>query len=84
MDAIDRVIVELVRQWDAMDSDERNTPRGHAILKDVQLIGQTAAFFGGYSAMKQLHDVAENHVGNDNSIGYWLNRMWDGIGSWLS
>jgi hypothetical protein len=84
MDAIDLVIVELVKQWDAMSGAERETPRGHAILNDVQLIGQTAAFFGGYGAMKKLHDAAENRVGNDNSVGYWINRMWDGVGSWLS
>lgn len=85
MEPIHHHLVELVREWDGMDSHERRTSeRGKAILHDIQLIGATAAHFDGYDGMKQLHDAAEALVGGDNSVGYWLNSMWDGIGSWCS
>ena len=85
MTPIDHQLFELVREWDRMDSAERrDSARGKAIQHDIELIGQTAAFFGGYDAMKRLHDAAEEIVGYDNSIGYWLNPLWDRIGGWCS
>lgn len=82
--AIENTIVELVKEYDAMGSAERANERGQAIVKDIRLIGNTAAFFGGYDGMTRLHDAAEALVDKDNSVGFWLNRMWDGIGGWLS
>lgn len=75
-------LVALVREWEAMPSDERQGPKGQAVLEMIYTAGRTAAFFGGYDAMKALHDAAEELVGNDNSVGYRLNSMWDGIGGW--
>jgi hypothetical protein len=85
MTPIAQHIVALVQEWDRMDTEQRrNSGRGKGILHDIHLIGQTAAFFGDYDGMKELHDAAEALVGRDNSVGYWLNTMWDGIGSWQS
>lgn len=79
---IENTVVELVKEYDAMNSSERGEDRGQAIRKDIRLIGTTAAFFGGADGMTELHDAAEALVGKDNSVGYWLNKLWDGIGGW--
>ena len=85
MQPIEQHLVDLVREWDGMDSAERrDSARGKAILPDILLIGQTAAFFGGFDGMKKLHDAAEEIVGFDNSVGFWIHRLWDGIGGWCS
>jgi len=81
---IEEKIVALVKEWAGIERSQREQARGQEILHDLQLIGRTAAFFDGYWGMKKLHDAAEDIVGNDNSIGYWLNWMWDGIGSWCA
>jgi hypothetical protein len=81
---IEWTIADLVHEWNRMDKDQRQGPRGQAIYHDLRLIGYTADFFGGFDGMKKLHDAAERLVDNDNSIGYWLNSMWDRIGSWCS
>jgi hypothetical protein len=85
MTPIDHHLFTLVREWDRMEQDERrDSARGKAIRHDIELIGQTAAFFGGFDGMKKLHDAAEQIVGFDNSVGFWINRLWDGIGGWCS
>lgn len=71
---IEKTLVDLVQQY-AEDRDEETKEK-------IRLIGSTAAFFGGFNAMNQLHDAAERLVGNDNSIGGRLNGLWDGIGGW--
>lgn len=76
------ILVSAVREFNGMDSGERKEEKGKLLLKEILTAGRTAAFFGGYDGMKQLHDAVEELVGNDNSIGYYLNYMWDGIGGW--
>jgi hypothetical protein len=65
-----------------MSPEQREDEAGVVLLEMIWIVGCTAAFFGGYQRMKELHDAAETHVENDNSVGYWLNQMWDGIGGW--
>lgn len=72
-------IVELVKQYDALDRDD---PEVQKLVDQLRLIGRTAAFFGGYAGMIKLHDAAEALVGKNNSVGYHLNQLWDGIGGW--
>lgn len=79
---IEWVIIDLVREWDQMDKSLRHGPRGQQIHHDLRLIGRTAEFFDGFDGMKRLHDAAEQLVDNDNSVGFYLNLLWDGIGSW--
>lgn len=55
-----------------------------AVREAIRTIGRTAAFFGGYDAMKRLHDAVEDMTGSTNEIGYELNFAWDGIGGWWS
>lgn len=81
---IEHYLVAAIKTWDGMTPDERRSLTGLALRKEVKTIGMTAAFFGDYDGMKKLHDACEALVGNDNSVGYWLNTMWDGIGSWCS
>ncbi|MEW5891250.1 MAG: hypothetical protein AB1768_19955 [Pseudomonadota bacterium] len=76
------LLVEMVREYEKPDQDERRGDTGKVLLEKIRTAGRTAAFFGGFDGMKQLHDAAEALVANDNSVGYWLNRMWDGIGGW--
>lgn len=80
----DELLVELILEWDLMSEDQRKSAQGQRILSEVQLIGITANYFGGYEGMRKLHDAAEARVDNSNQVGYWLNRMWDLIGSWLA
>lgn len=81
---IEEMLVEMVRKYDTMDSNGRRGAEGLAIRKEIELVGTTAAFFGGYDGMKKLHDAAEEFVNNDNSVGFYLNLIWDGIGGWFS
>ena len=60
-----------------------NARRDH-LYEQLRLVGMTAAFFGGYGAMKRLHDAAEDLVGNTNEVGYIINRAWDMVGGWLA
>lgn len=81
---IETVLIDLVREWDGMDKQQRQGARGQAIRHDIRLIGQTAAFFDGFGGMVKLHNAAERLVGNDNSVGLHLNLLWDRIDSWCS
>lgn len=81
---IEHYLVAAIKTWDGLTPDQRRSTKGLALRKEVELIGKTAAFFGGYDGMKRLHDACEQLVGNDNSVGYYLNHMWDGIGGWCS
>lgn len=88
-------LVEWARQFEALKDQRRGlTYRDPVDLRDgldaridalaerIQVVGVTAAFFGGYDGMRKLHDAAEALVGRDNSVGGILNRLWDGVGGW--
>lgn len=75
-------LVKMVQKYELMSSYERDGVEGKKLREMIHLVGSTAAFFGRYDGMKKLHDAAEKAVGNDNSIGYRLNLMWDRIGGW--
>jgi len=78
-------LVALVREFEELSSAERGDAEGQALKTQIRLAGLCASFFGGYDGMKRLHDAAEQLVGNDNSIGFRLNYMWDGVGGcWSS
>lgn len=72
----------MVKQYEAIPNQDKSEEAAQQIIDKLRLIGRTAAFFGGYDGMKRLHDAAEALVGSDNSIGYRLNYVWDGIGGW--
>jgi hypothetical protein len=78
------LLVSVVRQYERMDNDKRQSSVGVTLLDQVKVAGATAAYFGGFDAMEKLHNAAEGLVGEDNSVGYWLNYMWDGIGGWAA
>ena len=84
MKPIEQHLIDLVQSWERMNPAERKTDYGRGVRHDIELVGQTAAFFGNYDGMKALHDAAEALVGGDNSVGFYLNAMWDGIGGWCS
>lgn len=54
------------------------------VREKIQIIGRTAAFFGGFDGMTKLHDACEAMTGNRNEIGDVLNRAWDQIGDWCA
>jgi hypothetical protein len=81
---IEHYLVAAIKTWDQMTPDQRRSAAGEELVKEVHLIGKTAAFFGEIEGMDKLHDACEALVGNDNSVGYYLNHMWDGIGGWQS
>ena len=81
---IEEAIVEMTRELDVLrgqDAPEVNARRDDLYAR-LRLIGATAAFYGGYDAMKQLHDAVELLVGNTNKAGYYISRAWDKIGGW--
>jgi len=80
--AVPCMVCDLVRQYDELPRRDQDGVAGNALRDKVRTIGRVAAYFGGFDAMKKLHDAAEDAVGNDNSVGYWLNQFWDGIGGW--
>lgn len=62
-------------------ADQASTERDQ-VREKIQIIGRTAAFFGGFDGMTKLHNACEEMTGNRNEIGDVLNRAWDGIGGW--
>lgn len=69
---------------DPLEQRDALEDRIDALVEKIQITGLTAAFFGGFKGMTELHDAAEAVVGRDNSVGATLNRLWDGIGGWWS
>lgn len=68
--------------WDNT-SDQRSPAekeRAKIALEKFRLIGSTAAFFGGYTAMLALNDAIVAGGGDSK----WVNQMWDGIADWVS
>lgn len=66
------------------DSSTAAATERDKVREQIQLIGRTSAFFGGFDGMTKLHDACEAMTGNRNEIGDVLNRAWDGIGGWYS
>ena len=81
---IEETIVEMTRELAELrgQSDPEIDTRRDELYARMRLIGATAAFYGGYDAMKKLHDAAERLVGNSNKAGYYISRAWDMIGGW--
>jgi hypothetical protein len=83
------IAVSIQREWIAhrnpdwpSDTDRRSTAdkaRAQAALEQFRLIGQTAAYFGGYAGMLELNDAIVA-AGGDS---IWLNKMWEGVAGWL-
>lgn len=77
-----RLLMEMVQEYAAMTERQQRRVVGQLIVEKIHTVGHTAAFFGGWEAMKKLHDAAVELENADNRVGYWLNLMWDGIGGW--
>lgn len=75
-------LCDLVLSFADLSRRDQEGAPGLNIRDQVRMIGRTVAWCGGFDAMKRLHDEAEDCVGNNNSVGYWLNQFWDGIGGW--
>lgn len=82
---IEEKLVAFVKEYAKLRAatDLELVERRGNLYEKIRLIGETAAFFGRYEAMQKLHDAAEQLVGNDNSVGYHLNYVWDGVGTWI-
>ena len=50
-----------------------------ALVHDCRIIGETAAFFGGYQAMLEMNNAIVDAGGDSRSINY----LWDGICGWI-
>lgn len=82
---IEQTILEMTRELESLrHQGDSAMPRREELFKQLRLIGMTASFFGGWDAMKKLHDAAENLVGNTNQAGFYLNNAWDMIGDWVA
>ena len=46
------------------------------VREKIEIIGRTAAFFGGFDGMTKLHNECEAMTGKTNEIGDVLNREW--------
>lgn len=66
------------------DASHEASERRDLVREQIKIIGRTAAFFGGFDAMKRLHDACEAQTLFRNEVGDVLNRTWDGIGGWHS
>lgn len=83
---IEQSIIEITQelaQLRGRDEFATNARRDELYAR-LRLVGATAAFFGGWDAMKKLHDAAEALSGNNNEAGYYINRAWDMIGGWAA
>ena len=77
-------LIALARRMSELRGKSGADVERDAVREAIRTIGRTAAFFGGFKAMKQLHDAVEAQTGSTNEIGYELNSAWDGIGGWWS
>lgn len=83
---IQEQLIGLARDMIRLRGDstaEAETERDQ-VREKIQIIGRTAAFFGGFNGMTKLHDACEAMTGNRNEIGDVLNRAWDRIGDWCA
>ncbi len=83
---IEQTVVEITRELDTLrgKNSSRDQERRDELYLQMRLIGATAAFYGGFDAMKKLHDAVEQLVGNTNESGYYINRAWDMVGGWAA
>lgn len=79
---IEGQLIALARRMSEMRGESNVDAERDAVREAIRTIGRTAAFFGGYDAMKQLHDAVEDMTGATNEIGFELNFAWSGIGGW--
>lgn len=77
-------LVSLVQQYAAMSNTDRQGPAGQSIRERIRAIGEAADYFEGFEGMQRLLREAESKVGDDGSMGRWLDGIWDRIGEWVS
>jgi hypothetical protein len=77
-------LVTLVQEYEAMSSAARLGPAGQAVRERIRVIGEAADYFEGFEGMQRLLREAESRVGDDGSMGRWLDGMWDRVGEWVS
>lgn len=83
---IEEQLIGLVRDMIRLRGDTSSSAETERdqVREKIQIIGRTAAFFGGFDGMTKLHDKCEAMTGNRNEIGGVLNLAWDRIGGWCS
>lgn len=77
-------LVSLIQQYAAMSSADRQEPAGQSLRDRIRAIGEAADYFEGFEGMQRLLREAESRVGEDGSMGRWLDGIWDRIGEWVS
>jgi hypothetical protein len=77
-------LVALVQQYAAMSSADHQGPTGYAVRERIRVIGEAADYFEGFEGMQRLLREAESRVGDDGSMGRWLDSIWDRVGEWIS
>ena len=78
--------VQLVNDYHDIEYETRNDHQNkkanelrlQALAKELEIIGETAAFFGGYRAMLELNHAIIEAGGHSAT----LNEMWWGICGW--
>lgn len=73
-----KFLADLVESYIKAIDNEDSVTRDK-LAEQIKIAGKSAAFFGGFEAMTLLHDGA---VDINPDAGYYLNRLWDGIGGW--
>lgn len=83
---IAKIIVDITRELKTLrgQDDAESNARREDLYHQLRLVGETAAFCGGFAAMTKLHNEAERLAGNTNEVGFFLNKAWDSIGGWAA
>lgn len=72
-------LAQLLDIWASLTPEARAADAGQRVEAEIRGIGQAAAYFGGWEAMKGLDEAAATTGAPTVHLG----RMWHGIGVWV-
>lgn len=81
---VEQLVEMLVKVRGLRDVHGTNRRHEAGLIAQVQLVGHTANYFGGYEAMSKLYSDVDRDAPRGDDIGSILDKAWHGIGTWLS
>lgn len=81
---VEQLVEMLVKVRSLREVHGTNRQPEVGLIVQIQLVGHTANYFGGYEAMSKLYSDVDRVAPRGNDIGSILDKAWHGIGTWLS
>lgn len=81
---VEKLIELLVQVRGLREVHGTNRKFEENLILEIQLVGHTANYFGGYEAMSKLYSDVDGAAPKGDDLGSILDKAWHGIGTWLS